>query len=100
MKDLDRLVEWFKKRVSVHKHEEHHLKFIMTEYAKIYHTEQLALCGVVATLPNIESDEFKEFLISEGFTKTLNSFLYKRGDDEYDKDILYTHFCNVIEFGN
>ncbi|MFL1896758.1 hypothetical protein ACJRPK_13715 [Aquimarina sp. 2-A2] len=47
MKELDRLVEWFKKRVSVHKHEEHHLKFIMTEYAKIYHAEQLRTGSVI-----------------------------------------------------
>jgi hypothetical protein len=43
MNNLDKLVEWFKKRVSIHKYEEHHLKFIMEEYAKIYHAEQLNL---------------------------------------------------------
>lgn len=73
---------------------------LVNEIEQIYNKEQLPIHGVVATLPNIDSNEFKEFLISEGFTKTLNSFLYKRGDDEYDKDVLYTHFCDVIEFGN
>lgn len=60
MKDLDRLVEWFKKRVSVHKYEEHHLKFIMTEYAKIYHAEQLALCDVSQQRELLES--FRDFV--------------------------------------
>lgn len=62
--------------------------------------EAFSLQGVVATLPNINSTEFSEWLKSELYTQTLNRLVYKRGGFEYDKDILYQHYTNQLQFGN
>lgn len=62
--------------------------------------EALTLTDVVVTLPNIDSSEFSDWLKTELYTQTLNRFVYKRGGFEFEKDILYKHYCNVIEFGN
>jgi len=62
--------------------------------------EALTIPVVVDTLPNIDSTEFSEWLKTELYKQTLNRFVYKRGGFEFDKDILYKHYCNTIEFGN
>lgn len=90
MKDLDRLVEWFKKRVSVHKYEEHHLKFIMTEYAKIYHTEQLALCGVVERY----LFEGRDLTNNEPFKKVIDA--ENRESAIADMEVTYPHLKWVM----
>ena len=52
MNELDRLIGWFRKRVSIEDFEEYHLKFIMAEYAKIYHEEQVKNSVVLADVSN------------------------------------------------
>ncbi len=41
MGEIDRFVGWFRKRVSIQNCEEHYLRFIMLEYAKLYHEEEV-----------------------------------------------------------
>ena len=62
--------------------------------------EALTITVVTSTLPNIDSTEFRDWLKSELFEQTLNRFLYKRGGFEYDKDVLYQHYTNQLQFGN
>ncbi|GAG30267.1 unnamed protein product [marine sediment metagenome] len=61
--------------------------------------DQLGVCGV-PTLPNIKSKEFKNWLKDEFYVGTNKKAIYKRGGVAFDIDILYKHFCNVIEFSN
>jgi hypothetical protein len=62
--------------------------------------QALTIPVVTSTLPNIDSTEFRDWLKSELFEQTLNRFLYKRGGFEYDKDVLYQHYANQLQFGN
>lgn len=58
------------------------------------------LFNVTSTLPNINSNTFKNYLEAKGYAETLNPLVYKKQGFEYDKEILHRHFLNEIEFGN
>lgn len=62
--------------------------------------QALTIPVVTSTLPNIDSTEFRNWLKSELYEQTLNRFVYKRGGFEYDKDVLYKHYTNQLQFGN
>lgn len=70
------------------------------EAMQIYANQQLSLHSVTTTLPNIDSNTFKNWLESEGYAETLNPLVYKKNSFEYDKERLHKHFINMIEFGN
>ena len=74
--------------------------FLITMIAKEYAAKQLILSGVSTTLPNIDSNTFKNYLEAKGYAETLNPLVYKKQGFDYDKDILHRHFINEIEFGN
>ena len=63
-------------------------------------TEQLTLTDVVATLPNINSSVFKNWLKVNKYAETMNRLVYSKKDWDYDIDVLYRAFTNEIEFGN
>mgnify|MGYP003654872504 CR=1 FL=1 len=63
-------------------------------------TEQLTLTDVVATLPNINSNLFKNWLKVNKYAETMNRLVYSKKDWDYDIDVLYRAFTNEIEFGN
>jgi hypothetical protein len=62
--------------------------------------EQLISSSVSTTLPNIDSNTFKNWLEIEGYAETLNPLVYRKNGFEYDKERLHKHFINMIEFGN
>jgi hypothetical protein len=62
--------------------------------------EQLTLTDVVATLPNINSSVFKNWLKVNKYAETMNRLVYSKKDWDYDIDVLYRAFTNEIEFGN
>ena len=62
--------------------------------------EQLTLTDVVATLPNINSNLFKNWLKVNKYAETMNRLVYSKKDWDYDIDVLYRAFTNEIEFGN
>ena len=51
-------------------------------------------------LPSVDSSEFSEWLKSEGYVNTLNEHFIRKDSIEYKKNIVYNHYCNVIQFGN
>tara|TARA_R110000851_G_scaffold234306_1_gene386825 strand:- start:1261 stop:1557 length:297 start_codon:yes stop_codon:yes gene_type:complete len=62
--------------------------------------KQLTLTDVVATLPNINSSVFKNWLKVNKYAETMNRLVYSKKDWDYDIDVLYRAFTNEIEFGN
>ena len=62
--------------------------------------EQLTLTDVVATLPNINSNLFKNWLKVNKYAETMNRLVYSKKDWDYDIDVLYRAFTNEIEFSN
>jgi hypothetical protein len=62
--------------------------------------EQLTLTDVVASLPNIDSTEFEEWRRKNKYLLTIDNLSYIKDNVLYDKNIVYKHFCNVMEFGN
>ena len=62
--------------------------------------KNLSLSGVVATLPNINSNVFKNWLKVNKYAETMNRLVYSKKDWDYDIDVLYRAFTNEIEFGN
>ena len=63
-------------------------------------SEAFSLQGVVATLPNIDSNVFKNWLKVNKYAETMNRLVYSKKDWDYDIDVLYRAFTNEIEFGN
>ena len=62
--------------------------------------KKLTLTDVVATLPNINSNLFKNWLKVNKYAETMNRLVYSKKDWDYDIDVLYRAFTNEIEFGN
>jgi hypothetical protein len=51
-------------------------------------------------LPNIDSNIFKTWYETHGYTTTLNNKLLEKDGSEYDLDNVFKHYCNLLEFGN
>ena len=71
-------------------------------WAKSWQTEmeqELTLTDVVTTLPNIESDEFYEWMTDNGYTDKQYGTMQK-GNKRYCINNLFKHYCNLLEFGN
>lgn len=71
------------------------LKDLLKQYK-----QALNLTDVVATLPNINSSVFKNWLKVNKYAETMNRLVYSKKDWDYDIDVLYRAFTNEIEFGN
>jgi hypothetical protein len=51
-------------------------------------------------LPNIDSNIFKTWYETHGYTTTLNSKVLEKDGFKYDLDNVFKHYCNLLEFGN
>ncbi len=54
-------------------------------------------CG---KLPNIESEVFRKWYLSDGYNETMNNHILCKNGFDYDKEIVFKHYCNLTEFGN
>ena len=76
------------------------LKYIeeLINIVDAHRKEQLRINDVVASLPNIDSNKFKEWLKDEGYQRTNIKNHLKRNNAIYNIENIYKHYRNVIEF--
>ena len=73
---------------------------MLKRFGEMKVSQALNLTDVVATLPNINSSVFKNWLKVNKYAETMNRLVYSKKDWDYDIDVLYRAFTNEIEFGN